>query len=242
LGRCSADKPKYCSSVNGFDLVYKCGLNSGFCPCPPNFPACETGGECRTAEEFKGECERQDNASKCVTAGNNVVGGVCYWDSIEGKCKPCPDLTKNDCSFYNSSSACEMDSCFLGKSGLGSGFYESEVAFVDYFCEWYENKCVLYYNTQDRTGKKCACKTTQKLSECVNDAATLTWTKRCTSLTEDTTCEFIPDERTTPIACGRAVSPLPFFSFFNFVAVLSILFVYYIFRVKGRLKVKEKGI
>ena len=251
LGRCSdisfggIGKPFFCNiSATGFNLTPNCGLNSSsFCACPSEAIVCGKDRDCTTVENKKALCaSHNQNSDDCVTLGGNIIGGVCFWNTTEPKCKACPDLGYFDCSYYTNNGgedACELDSCFLGKSGLGVGIYESEVTFVNYYREWYNNECVLSYNTQDPAGNKCNCRTTQKLSECIDDEATLTWTKVCTNTTADTHCVTnITQPRTTPISCGKATSPLPFFSFFNFVAVLSFLLVYYAFKIKKEGKKK----
>jgi len=245
LGRCSPlNKPGFCTDTGGvFNLTPNCGLNSSYCACPPEVIVCGKNRDCTAVENRKGECESHDNdLDNCITLGDQIIGGVCFWNST-GECKACPDLGYFDCSYYTNNggeAACELDSCFLGKSGLGVGIYESEVTFVNYYCEWNATSgCALSYNMQDPAGNKCNCRTTQKLSECIDDEAALTWTKVCVNTTAEAPCvTSITQPRTTTISCGKATSPLPFFSFFNFVAVLSFLLVYYVFKIKKEGKKK----
>jgi len=220
--------PYYCvESESDLLLITNCTN----CGCPPQNHI--TAIWCNKANN---NC--QDPGSQCSGCVGKSVNdckdclGVCYLDGTA--CKKCPDKTTGqiDCSFYGTGNTCAEDMCFLGKTGFGVGFYESPWVIVNYTCEWYGGSCRLGYNTIDpKTGKISRCKTTQQLGSCVNDEATLIWSKICkTAEGEITEGDEIPKE--TKIPCGKVASPLPFFDMINFIFVAICLSLYYSLRNK----------
>lgn len=216
--------PFYCSpDIVPYKLAEKCVI----CQCPTNTnPWCNPAGT--------GECSSKPAGLVCEdeTADCATYLGVCFFDNSASKCKTCPDQLTNltDCSFYKDEKSCNEDSCFLGKNGFGVGFYESKYVPVNYSCEWYqpsvqeggEVSCRLGYTTIDSQGTLSRCKTTQKLSPCVNEIAEMAWTKTCITggISSKTSGK-------TSVSCGKAASPLPFFSALNLVIAVSIIFLIY---------------
>jgi len=232
--------PFYCTSSLGKPITNctKCG-----CPPPNNLPAiwCNTAISEPNCEERPTECT--PCSKKTTLTGCQGCLGVCYWNetAATNKCKGCPDKTAEqiDCSFYGTdNNACAQDMCFLGKTGFGVGFYESPWVIVNYSCELDNTvspqSCRLGYNTIDpKTGRISRCRTMQQLGACVNDAAILTWSKKCTSILPPYAVTEESPEQQTSIPCGRVASPLPFFSILNMV-VVAIFFSIYYFSIRNK--------
>jgi hypothetical protein len=67
----------------------------------------------------------------------------------------------------------------------------------------------------------------QKLGACIDDSATLDWSKKCVDKNGNPTPDSTTETQHTKIPCGKVASPLPFFDMLNLIAVAIFLSIYY---------------
>jgi len=181
------------------------------CGCPANSYCIPEGksnaGSCTSTP---GDC-KGGNWEDCVKSGAG-----CYFES--GKCKTCEPISEEksqaSCSDYSSNESCISDICGYGRYGLGSVMcLGAEVC----GCAWDATTSTCRLNATTEEGTSCVYKYTS-LGECVNEKATWVWEK---------TCDGVLSSGSEEVDCGKAISPLPFFTLTSFLFCASLLFLYY---------------
>jgi len=227
---CSSTQPLFCdcsigrSPENGSKLIdnYCRGpdLEIGTaddCGCPLPSYCSPKDGSC-TSET--GNCEKYGGSSptECIK-----YGAGCYFNN--SKCKTCEPAGDKNCNNYDNKEACESDICGYGKHGIGSA-----MCLTAEYCEclWDTTTSTCGLNATTEEGVSCTYKSTH-LSECVDGKASWTWTKVCNG---DTTTG------SEEVDCGKAISPLPFFTTSSFLFVVVLLFIYYAFLMRRKNFVK----
>ncbi len=191
-----------CDTSNGF----YCDMNS------------VDGGNCEDLNV--GNCKlNADNWNDCV----NDVG--CYFDN--SKCLACPPPGDRLCSDYKSYESCNFDVCGFGTQGPDSYLCRLE-GINDCGCSWDSstNQCefgFMKFNGVDET----FCNLEQIFLEPECNPDTNKRTLQTTELCEGSLNKSL---NTREIDCGRAVSPLSFFSLFSLVSSLIVIALYYSLR------------
>lgn len=166
----------------------------------------DKAGSCASAP---GDC-KGSNWEDCVTSGAG-----CYYEN--NTCKTCEPAGDKNCNNYGNNGSCISDICGYGKHGLGSVIC---LGAEDCGCVWDGSKCGLNATTEE--GESCTY-TYTALGPCVNETATWEWEKICGSVST------IGSEK---VDCGKAISPLPFFTLTSFLFCVALLFLYYTFLIR----------
>ncbi len=203
---------------------------------------CQLGWACN---DITGKCELLANPDECYqnqTLCHDVSPfGSCYWDLQPiDLCKHCLEDDPGSCSGYDNEIACNADPCSEKYTGCPSGSTCE--------CMWDTSlgECYLNVQQQGEPGSGICCDYSVSFGECDScDGQT-------NSRRRTTTCEGpcqSGDQCEVPIdcaltgytgiledcqSCATIYRRLPFFSWFNVLAVVSLLVVFYIFMLRKK--------
>ncbi len=168
--------------------------------------------------------------------------GNCYWDFPQGLsgniyCKHCYKDNEGPvtCSGYDNKSTCDLDTCYVGN-------YNCPANAEDCWCAWDTTttvpKCVqkIQYGT---SGGQSYCEYSRSYGNCEDGCqgnsnqremiTTCITSPTCKSDYSDCVLTSYQQTETECITCGMTFKPLPFFAWWNVLAVLSLIIVIYVF-------------
>jgi len=236
-GECARNTAGYCQcDANGVGTIIS------DCRGPLGDGACATTCDQSVGEycdiSGAGTCESEGfgNCNSGAVDWNSCVADLgCYYDGTAGNevCAECPPPGDKLCSDFKTENACNFDICGFGSDGPDSYLCSNE-GINNCGCQWdtFNSVCGFGYTKYNPdTGLDIFCTLEQTfLSEC--DANT---NKRTLQTTEICQGEAPKSLGTKEIDCGRALSPLPFFSMFSLILSLVLISSYYFF-MNGRIK------
>jgi len=257
-GKCIGEDNLYCNEEDCdeygvCDTLQTCDCDN--CPdyqfCNPLYGTCED-------RPGSGDCEDLAPAGDCHEGG-------CYWDEIEPPspppCLSCVDDNPISCSGYDNGGACGADICDKGNKDIGcdgSTFVEcddpSESCIPGQgpecciksgcMCKWSDtkDKCNVAFDLDDhhsgQGNEPMHCEYSIDPGDCSDNCDINGKESRLAKYVLD---EFesggeCPAGSTECILCGLLFRPLPFFSWWNALVVMSLLIIFYvIFRKKFNL-------
>ena len=202
--------------------------------CPANEPDCVNGNVC--VENGQLYCHDIKFESPCIAAHP-----TCYWDlQPTDLCKHCIEDDPGSCSGYDNVIACEADPCGEKYTGCPSGSTCE--------CMWDDSLKECYLNVQQQGAGNICCEYSVSFGECgVCEGQTNSRrrTTICTgpcqsgdqcSMTTYEHCALTGYEASMEDcqSCAVLFRPMPFFSWFNILAVVSLLIVFYLFMFRKK--------
>ena len=203
---------------------------------------CQSGWICNYQT---GKCEPSANPNQCYqnqTLCHDVLPpGSCYWDlQPTDLCKHCIEDDPGSCSGYDNVIACEADPCGEKYTGCPSGSTCE--------CMWDDSLKECYLNVQQQGAGNICCEYSVSFGECgVCEGQTNSRrrTTICTgpcqsgdqcSMTTYEHCALTGYEASMEDcqSCAVLFRPMPFFSWFNILAVVSLLIVFYLFMFRKK--------
>ncbi|UZE93979.1 MAG: Ig-like domain-containing protein [Candidatus Pacearchaeota archaeon] len=231
VGECFCE-PKHVPCGFCYDFYSECdGPPQGpgqIIPCSPGWICNYVTGKCQPTST-QDECH--DNATTC-----NIITG-CYWDYPDippPYCKHCQTEGPETCSGYDNQGTCNLDPCVVKNVGCPSGASDCR-------CEWETDECILKYQQQTngdfceitlRQGtceEGCQGKINYRWQNYTCDPGSCS-EQACVDLT------YPPPDYTKSecVICPTPFRELPFFSWWNILAVVSVLIVFYIFMLRKK--------
>ncbi len=236
-GRCFSGTMEYCERSDeegGGTRIISQDCRYEGCSCSPKI-CDQSSGDCVGVPE-PDECKLENNYGTC----HGVAG--CYWSNgDEGECLACYQNNKpQSCSDY-SEKACAVDNCGMARIGLGSEDCGKVITQngIQYYvdnchCSWHSEAFGCQLNqtlTEDGTGEQKDCAYSIEYSECGGGGCEINERNVTYDLADgsDIGCPKPEPECQT---CALLLRPMPFFSWFNVIAVIALLAILYIFIFK----------
>ncbi len=204
---------------------------------PPHIIYCDVGEMC-----IGGVCKPTGGVEECNDIEPETLDEChssiffCYWDSPEIPfCKHCiGQQGPSECLDYNHEKACEYGN--TDKCGIGSGCFGALSGAYDCYCNWesISEECLLKYTLEPNTGECCSCSYSHgDCDSCDGKTNHREKITTCVPCNVGDECSITEPIREC-IPCAIVFKPLPFFSWWHVLIVMSILTIFYIFIFKRK--------